>query len=291
MAWSRPWACRATELPTWDDIQFLTAQLHRPPGLDDDPGGIRCGDRSERAEAAAPEDPAFRLRHELRRAVGARQGGARPRRGTRRAPASVRAKAACCRRSAKRTIRYFYELAICSVRLFLGQAESASRRFTSRAARAPRPAPAGTCRATRSWARSPKCAALPKANPRVSPARFPGLDRTAAQIKEFADEVRDRTGGIPIGYKLSAQHIERDLDAALEVGVDYVILDGRGGGTGAAPIIFRDNISVPTIPALARARRHLDRLGRKDVTLVITGRPAGNRSRLRQGAGAWGPMP
>ena len=83
--------------------------------------------------------------------------------------------------------------------------------------------------------------------------------------------MRDRTGGIPIGYKLSAQQIEKDIDAALDVGVDYIILDGRGGGTGAAPIIFRDNISVPTIPALARARRHLDRLDRSDITLVITG--------------------
>ena len=83
--------------------------------------------------------------------------------------------------------------------------------------------------------------------------------------------MRDRTGGIPIGYKLSAQHIEKDIDAALEVGVDYIILDGRGGGTGAAPLLFRNNISVPTIPALARARRHLDRLERRDITLVITG--------------------
>ena len=53
--------------------------------------------------------------------------------------------------------------------------------------------------------------------------------------------------------------------------MDYIILDGRGGGTGAAPIIFRDNISVPTIPALARARHHLDKTGNGDVTLVITG--------------------
>ena len=44
-------------------------------------------------------------------------------------------------------------------------------------------------------------------------------------------------------------------------GVDYIILDGRGGGTGAAPVLFRDHISVPTIPALARARRHLDGSG------------------------------
>ena len=53
--------------------------------------------------------------------------------------------------------------------------------------------------------------------------------------------------------------------------MDYIILDGRGGGTGAAPTIFRDNISVPTIPALARARAHLDKLERSDITLVITG--------------------
>jgi len=111
---------------------------------------------------------------------------------------------------------------------------------------------------------------LPEGHDAVSPARFPDWTEVS-QIKAFADEVRDRTGGIPIGYKLSAQHIEKDIDAALAVGCDYVIIDGRGGGTGAAPRIFRDNISVPTIPALARARRHLDRSGRKDVTLIITG--------------------
>ena len=61
-----------------------------------------------------------------------------------------------------------------------------------------------------------------------------------------------------IGFKMSAQHIEDDLDFALEVGVDYVILDGRGGATGAAPDIFKNNISVPTMAALGRARRHLD---------------------------------
>ena len=83
--------------------------------------------------------------------------------------------------------------------------------------------------------------------------------------------MREATGGIPIGVKLSAQHIEQDLQAALDIGVDYVILDGRGGGTGAAPLLFRDNISVPTIPALARARRYLDEQGRDDVTLIITG--------------------
>ena len=104
----------------------------------------------------------------------------------------------------------------------------------------------------------------------VSPATFTDLV-TEDDFRSLAADVRAASGGIPIGAKLSAQHIEADIDAALRIGVDYVILDGRGGGTGAAPLVFRDNISVPTIPALARARRHLDRVGADHVTLVITG--------------------
>jgi glutamate synthase domain-containing protein 2 len=104
----------------------------------------------------------------------------------------------------------------------------------------------------------------------ISPARFPEWDDVSG-FRDFAEQVREATGGIPIGFKLSAQQVEKDIDAALEVGVDYIILDGRGGGTGAAPLIFRDNISVPTVVALARARRHLDSLGRDDVTLIATG--------------------
>jgi len=122
----------------------------------------------------------------------------------------------------------------------------------------------------------------------ISPPRFPEWTEVS-QVKEFADEVRERTGGIPIGYKLSAQHIEKDIDAALEIGVDYIILDGRGGGTGAAPVIFRDNISVPTIPALARARLHLDRAECSHVTLVITGglrKPADFAKAMALGADA-----
>ena len=36
-------------------------------------------------------------------------------------------------------------------------------------------------------------------------------------------------------------------------------------------MIFRNHISVPTIPALARARRHLDARAGREVTLIITG--------------------
>jgi glutamate synthase domain-containing protein 2 len=104
----------------------------------------------------------------------------------------------------------------------------------------------------------------------ISPAAFPDLF-SAEDFARFAAEVRKETDGIPVGFKIAASHIEKDIEFALKVGVDYIILDGRGGGTGSAPTVLRDNINVPTIPALARARRFLDKAGAHDVTLIITG--------------------
>ncbi|MDF5617466.1 FMN-binding glutamate synthase family protein, partial [Vibrio parahaemolyticus] len=112
---------------------------------------------------------------------------------------------------------------------------------------------------------------IPEAQPAISPPTFKDL-HTTHDFRKFADRVRGITGGIPIGFKLSANHIEQDIQFALDAGADYIILDGRGGGTGAAPTMFRDHISVPTIPALARARKYLDEKGVSDrVTLIITG--------------------
>ena len=112
---------------------------------------------------------------------------------------------------------------------------------------------------------------IPEGQPAVSPPTFSKL-HTADDFKKFADRVRQVTGGIPVGFKLSANHIEKDIQFALDASADYIILDGRGGATGAAPAMFRDHISVPTIPALARARRYLDEQGVSgEVTLIITG--------------------
>lgn len=112
---------------------------------------------------------------------------------------------------------------------------------------------------------------IPEGKDAISPPTFTDL-LTVNDFICFADRVRELTGGIPIGFKMSAQHIEKDMDFALEAGADYIILDGRGGGTGAAPLLFRDHISVPTIPAIARARHHLDKMGMSGkVTLIVTG--------------------
>ncbi len=104
----------------------------------------------------------------------------------------------------------------------------------------------------------------------ISPSTFIDL-KTVEDFKNLADKVREVSGGIPIGFKLAASRIEEDIDFALQCGADYIILDGRGGGTGSAPTVLRDNICVPTIPALARARKYLDEKNAKDVSLIITG--------------------
>ncbi len=112
---------------------------------------------------------------------------------------------------------------------------------------------------------------IPEGEPAISPPTFKNLS-SSSEFKDFANRVREITGGIPIGFKLSANHIEKDIQFALDASADYIILDGRGGGTGAAPEMFRNHISVPTIPALARARRYLDKQGASGrVTLIITG--------------------
>jgi glutamate synthase domain-containing protein 2 len=112
---------------------------------------------------------------------------------------------------------------------------------------------------------------IEEGTPAISPPTFKDLV-SVADFRRFADRVREVTGGIPIGFKLSANHIEADIQFALDASADYIILDGRGGGTGAAPEMFRDHISVPTIPALARARRYLDEQDASGrVTLIVTG--------------------
>ena len=111
---------------------------------------------------------------------------------------------------------------------------------------------------------------IPPGRDAHSPARFPHL-KTAADFRHFADQVRELGDGLPVGMKMAAGHIEADLDFALEAGMDYVILDGRGGATGAAPQTLRDHLCLPTLPALARARRHLDACDARHLTLIVSG--------------------
>ncbi|UCD11375.1 MAG: Rieske 2Fe-2S domain-containing protein [Nitrospinaceae bacterium] len=256
------------ELPTWDDVQFVTAQLATAPLLDDEKVGadVVIGPVAKKPLALAiplfVSDMSFgALSEEAKVAL---------------ATGAEMAKTGICSGEGGMledeqavNSRYFYELASARFGFSMDKVKRCQA-FHFKGGQGAKTGTGGHLPGKKVKGKIARVRGLKEGEPAVSPARFPDWKDTAP-IREFAERVREETGGIPIGYKLSAQHIEKDIDAALDVGVDYIILDGRGGGTGAAPLLFRDNISVPTLPALARARRHLDRLERKDVTLVITG--------------------
>ncbi len=104
----------------------------------------------------------------------------------------------------------------------------------------------------------------------ISPSRFPEIE-TREDLRRIVAQLRERSGGRPIGIKVAAGHIEKDLEFALFAKPDFVTIDGRPGATGAAPKFVKDATSVPTIFALHRARKFLDSAAAKDVSLVITG--------------------
>jgi glutamate synthase domain-containing protein 2/nitrite reductase/ring-hydroxylating ferredoxin subunit len=256
------------DLPKWSDIQFVTAQLAVPPlleaesvdtGLTIGPGALKPLHLEIPIFVSDMSFGALSQEAKVALARGAELSGTGICSGEGGMLAEEQAE----------NTRYFYELA--SARFgFSWDQISKVQAFHFKGGQAAKTGTGGHLPGPKV---TPKIAAvreIPVGMPAISPARFPEWD-TPADFAEFAAEVRERTGGIPIGFKLSAQRIEADLEAALEVGVDYIILDGRGGATGAAPLIFRDNISVPTIPALGRARRFLDQAGADDVTLIITG--------------------
>jgi len=256
-----------TELPRWSDLQLLTAQLAVRPLADDAPVGtdLVVGPRAKRplrleipifvsdmSFGAISEEAKLALARGAELAgtgICSGEGGMLP-------------------EEQEANGRYFYELA--SARFGWGLDKVARcQAFHFKGGQGAKTGTGGHLPGRKVVGKIADVRGLKPGEDAISPPRFPDLV-TPADFRAVAEEVRDVTGGIPVGFKISAQHIERDLDFVLEVGCDYVILDGRGGATGAAPDLFKDNISVPTLAALPRARRHLDANG-DGVTLIVTG--------------------
>lgn len=103
----------------------------------------------------------------------------------------------------------------------------------------------------------------------ISPSKFEDI-KTKEDLKDLVSQLRLASDGRPIGIKIAAGRIERDLEFCVFAEPDFITIDGRGGATGASPRIIRDATSVPTVYALHRARKYLDEAG-ADIQLVITG--------------------
>ena len=257
------------DLPHWDDLQIMAAQMATKPLLDDAAVGTELIIGPEADKPLRLDIPLFvsdmsfgALSEEAKVSLA---------RGAELAGTGIcSGEGGMLPEEQEANSRYFYELASAK----FGYEEELLTKvqaFHFKGGQGAKTGTGGHLPGAKNQGKISEVRKIPSGEPAISPSTFTDMS-TVDDFKRFGDRVREVTGGIPIGMKLSAQHIEEDMGFALDVGVDYIILDGRGGGTGAAPEIFRNHISVPTIPALARARRFLDeRDASGKVTLIITG--------------------
>lgn len=257
------------QLPHWDDLQIMTAQLATQPLQEEEPVATELVIGPDAKRPLTLKIPLFvsdmsfgALSEEAKvsLAKGAELAGT----------GICSGEGGMLPEEQAANSRYFYELASAQ----FGYREELLTRvqaFHFKGGQGAKTGTGGHLPGAKNRGKISAVRGIPEGTPAVSPPTFRELS-SVTDFRRFGDRVREVTGGIPVGFKLSANHIERDVQFALDAGADYIILDGRGGGTGAAPSMFCDHISVPTIPALARARRVLDQQrasGR--VTLIITG--------------------
>jgi methylamine---glutamate N-methyltransferase subunit C len=258
----------AKELPLWNDIQILTGQMARKPLLEEFEVGAELIIGKSASKPLRLEIPIFvsdmsfgALSEESKISLARGAEGA----GT----GICSGEGGMLPEEQEANSRYFYELASAK----FGYSEEKLKNvqaFHFKGGQGAKTGTGGHLPGNKVKGKISEVRQIEEGHDAISPSTFAELS-SVEDYKKFSDRVREVTGGIPIGFKLSAQHIEEDIEFAVQASADYIILDGRGGGTGAAPLIFRDNISVPTIPALARARHYLDRKGYDHVTLIITG--------------------
>ena len=255
-------------LPKWNDIQFLPAQLATRPLLDEDDVATKVVIGKTAKKPLHLDIPLFvsdmsfgALSREAKIALskGAELAGT----------GICSGEGGMLPEEQANNSKYFYELASAQFGFTWDKLDNVQA-FHFKAGQGAKTGTGGHLPGAKVSKEIASVRGLKEGETAISPAANPNF-HSVQDFKDFAEKVRDYTGGIPIGFKLAASHIEKDIQFALDVGVDYIILDGRGGGTGSAPTILRDHINVPTIPALARARKYLDKVGAKEVTLIITG--------------------
>ena len=83
----------------------------------------------------------------------------------------------------------------------------------------------------------------------ISPSRHSAFS-SPIEMMEFIGKMRELSGGKPAGFKLCIGHPWEFLalcKAMLQTGVypDFIVIDGKEGGTGAAPLEFLDHIGMP----------------------------------------------
>ena len=111
----------------------------------------------------------------------------------------------------------------------------------------------------------------------VSPSRHSEFS-TPLQLLDFIARLRKLSGGKPVGFKFCLGHpweFMAIVKAMLKTGIlpDFIVVDGKEGGTGAAPREFTDNIGMPMREGLLFVHNTLVGAGlRQSIKLGASGK-------------------
>lgn len=111
---------------------------------------------------------------------------------------------------------------------------------------------------------------LEKGKPAYSPAHHPDIT-SPKQLEEKINWLRELGEGIPIGAKIGCGNVEEDVKILIKAGVDFIALDGFGGGTGATDAYVKDNMGIPILAALPRAHEKLEKMKVRGKISLIAG--------------------
>lgn len=109
---------------------------------------------------------------------------------------------------------------------------------------------------------------IPQDRDCVSPARHSTFS-TPLELLQFIQRLRELSDGKPVGFKLCLGHPWEFMAIAkgmIETGIlpDFIVVDGKEGGTGAAPLEFANHMGVPLREGLLFVHNTLVGVGLRD---------------------------
>jgi glutamate synthase domain-containing protein 2 len=96
---------------------------------------------------------------------------------------------------------------------------------------------------------------------------------TPIELMEFIARLRDLSDGKPVGFKLCIGHRREFMcivKAMLATGItpDFIVIDGKEGGTGAAPLEFANHMGMPLVEGLTFAHNALRGAALRDKIMI-----------------------
>ena len=195
-----------TELPRWNDVQILTAQLATKPLLDEMPVGTDLVIGANAANPLHLDIPLFvsdmsfgALSEEAKTALA--RGAERAGTGI----CSLDGEGGMLPEEKAENSRYMYELASARFGWSLDKVRDVQA-FHFKGGQGAKTGTGGHLPGPKVMGKIAEVRGLEPGRPAISPSTFPDIS-TVGDYREIAHAVREESGGIPIGFKLSAQHI------------------------------------------------------------------------------------